>query len=143
MHDQNPLTMGIDHVGLAVSDLEGSRRFFVERLGWHVVGANPAYPAIFVSDGCIRLTLWQVDTSNDYVPFNRRKNVGLHHLALKVADTAALERIHEQALTWPEVEIEFAPQQVGNGPRVHCMMYEPSGIRVEFVCTRSPDDPRA
>lgn len=134
MHDQHVLTMGIDHVGLAVSDLERSRRFFVDRLGWQVVGGNPDYPAVFVSDGSVRLTLWQVDTSEAHVPFNRRKNVGLHHLALKVQDVATLERIFSQALTWPEVKVEFAPQLVGKGPRMHCMMYEPGGIRIEFVC---------
>ena len=134
MSDQYVLTMGIDHVGLAVSDLERSRRFFVDRLGWRVVGGNPDYPAVFVSDGSVRLTLWQVDTSEGHVPFNRRKNVGLHHIALKVQDVATLELIFSQALTWPEVEIEFAPQLVGKGPRMHCMMYEPGGIRIEFVC---------
>lgn len=135
MSAQHPQTAGIDHVGLAVSDLERSRRFFVDRLGWKVVGGNPDYPAVFVSDGSIRLTLWQVDTSNGYVPFDRRKNVGLHHIALKVTDMAALDSVYAQALTWPEVDIEFAPQQVGSGPRMHCMLYEPGGIRIEFVCT--------
>jgi catechol 2,3-dioxygenase-like lactoylglutathione lyase family enzyme len=61
MQNQTALTVGVDHVGLTVRDLEQSRRFFCECLGWHVVGENPAYPAVFVADGHDRVTLWQVD----------------------------------------------------------------------------------
>lgn len=132
---QNPsaLTMGIDHLGLTVADLELSRRFFVECLGWKVVGGNPAYPAVFVSDGLARLTLWQVDTSDDYVPFDRRKNIGLHHVALKAPSEEALRENFTRMAAWPGVVVEFAPQLVGQGPRVHGMLREPGGVRVEYV----------
>src|SRR6201997_5093039 len=45
------LTSGIDHVGLAVRDLNLTRDFFVECLQWKQVGEKPDYPAAFVSDG--------------------------------------------------------------------------------------------
>ena len=87
MHAQSaPLTLGIDHVGLTVSDLDASRRFFCECLGWRTVGENPSYPAVFVSDGRTRVTLWRAADPRDFIAFDRRRNVGLHHLALKVAD---------------------------------------------------------
>src|SRR5262245_35313183 len=85
------LTLGFDHVGLTVADLESSRLFFVDCLGWKVVGERPAYPAVYLSDGRSVLTLWRVENPADHVAFDRRKNVGLHHLALKVADRAALD----------------------------------------------------
>jgi lactoylglutathione lyase len=134
---QNPhaSTIGIDHVGLTVSDLESSTRFFVECLGWKVVGENPSYPAKFVSDGVLRLTLWQLDTSGGYVHFDRRKNVGLHHLALKVVDRAALDAVYARVSAWPGVEVEFAPEPIQNGPRMHCMVREPGGVRLEFTYT--------
>jgi lactoylglutathione lyase len=132
MHEQNAITLGIDHLGLTVSDLELSRRFFIDCLGWKVVGENPAYPAVYVSDGHDRLTLWQVDVSENYETFNRRKNVGLHHVALKVADLAAL---YARVSTWPGVEVEFAPELAGSGPRMHCMVREPGGVRLEFSYT--------
>ncbi|MHB8473850.1 MAG: VOC family protein [Gammaproteobacteria bacterium] len=31
------------------------------------------------------------------------------------------------------VQIEFAPERVGDGPAKHMMCYEPSGVRVEFI----------
>lgn len=135
MHDQTAATIGVDHVGLSVSDLERSRRFFVECLGWRVVGERPDYPAVFVSDGATRLTLWQVAKPGEHVAFDRRSNVGLHHLALKVADLAALSELYARVSAWPGVVVEFAPELVGKGPRVHCMVCEPSGVRIELVCT--------
>jgi lactoylglutathione lyase len=127
--------MGIDHLGLTVSDIELSRRFFVDCLGWKVVGEQPKYPAVFVADGRSRLTLWQVDRSEDHVAFDRRKNIGLHHVALKVASIAELENLYTRVAKWPGVVVEFAPELVGSGPRIHCMVREPGGVRVEFVFT--------
>jgi catechol 2,3-dioxygenase-like lactoylglutathione lyase family enzyme len=132
--DSAALTAGIDHVGLTVSDLEASRRFFCECLGWKVVGGKPAYPAVFVSDGGILVTLWQVDRPDDCVTFDRRRNVGLHHLALKVVDRASLDALHARVAAWPGVVVEFAPEPLGNGPKAHCMVREPGGIRIEFAC---------
>jgi len=127
-----PITEGIDHLGLTVSDIELSKRFFVECLGWSVVGENPVYPAVFVSDGSSRLTLWQVDRQGEFVAFDRRKNLGLHHFALKVSSEADLERTFALVSAWPGVEVEFAPQPVGKGPNMHCMVREPGGTRLEF-----------
>jgi catechol 2,3-dioxygenase-like lactoylglutathione lyase family enzyme len=53
-----PLTSGIDHIGLTVRDLNVTRDFFINGLGWTQVGERPNYPAAFVSDGRITLTLW-------------------------------------------------------------------------------------
>ncbi|HXU06560.1 MAG TPA: VOC family protein [Polyangia bacterium] len=126
------MTLGFDHVGLTVADLEASRRFFVECLGWKVVGERPAYPAVYVSDGRAVVTLWRVENAATFVAFDRRKNVGLHHLALKVADRAALDAVHARVAQWQGVTIEFAPEPSGNGPKVHMMIREPGGNRIEF-----------
>lgn len=131
MQNTSALTIGIDHVGLAVSDIELSRRFFVECLGWKVVGESPQYPAVFVSDGASVLTLWQVDTVGR-VPFDRRKNIGLHHVALRVPSEAALNEVFAQVASWPGVEVEFAPEAVGSAGNRHCFVREPGGTRVEF-----------
>lgn len=37
-----PLTLGVDHVGLAVRDLEASEGFFTSCLGWKRVAASPS-----------------------------------------------------------------------------------------------------
>ncbi len=134
MQEQAPLTAGVHQVGLAVRDLEQSFRFFRDCLGWRLAGEKPDYPALFVSDGTVMVTLWQVEAPGSCVTFDRRKNIGLHHLALKVADRATFDTLYARVAAWPGVSVEFAPERLGNGPVVHFMIYEPSGIRIEFDC---------
>jgi len=88
-----PLTLGIDHVGLTVRDLNLTRDFFISCLGWTQVGERPDYPAAFVSDGKVMLTLWEVQNQAGRVEFDRKTNVGLHHLALRVGNEEALQEI--------------------------------------------------
>lgn len=126
-------THGINHLGLAVKDLDASTRFFVDYLGWNEAGRDNSYPRTSVTDGQVRLTLWQIDHSNPTHEFDRRANVGLHHLALAVQNESDLSALAEQLSSKPDVTIEFMPELVGNGPRKHMMCYEPGGIRIEFI----------
>src|ERR1700678_299878 len=119
MSDAKTKTQGINHVGLSVLDLDSSARFFVQVLGWVESGRDESYPRTSVSDGHTRLTLWQVDRSLDVQPFNRRRNVGLHHLALEVASEQRLMEIAEKLKGQRDVTIEFMPELVGKGPRKH------------------------
>lgn len=128
-----PATRGINHLGLAVLDLDATTRFFTEVLGWTESGRDDSYPRTAVSDGHLRLTLWQVDHRLTIEPFNRRKNVGLHHLALEVESEARLEALAQSLVLRPGVKIEFMPELLGKGPRKHMMALEPGGIRIEFI----------
>ena len=125
-------TLGIDHIGLTVQDLEVTRDFFVDCLGWKQVGEKPDYPAAFVSDGNLVLTLWQVQDESNRVDFDRKANIGLHHLAIRVGSEDALNALYSRVSTWAGVRIEFAPEPVGRGAKRHTMIYEPGGIRLEF-----------
>jgi catechol 2,3-dioxygenase-like lactoylglutathione lyase family enzyme len=125
-----PLTRGAHHIGLSVFKLEETAAFFTTVLGWKEVRRND-YPAIYVSDGQLMVTLWATK-EQPHVDFDRKRNVGLHHLALKVESEAALTAVHE-ALTAAGTKIEFAPELVGKGPAKHLMCYEPSGVRIEFI----------
>ncbi len=97
------------------------------------MGERPDYPAAFVSDGHTRITLWQVADPATSVAFDRRRNIGLHHLALKVPGRAALDALHARVAAWPGVVVEFAPQLSGAGPKWHAMIREPGGCRIEFA----------
>jgi catechol 2,3-dioxygenase-like lactoylglutathione lyase family enzyme len=128
----NSLTRGIDHVGLTVRDLQKTRDFFVSCLGWKQIGEKPDYPAAFVSDGHVMLTLWEVKNHDNRVEFDRKTNVGLHHLALRVGTEETFNEIFSRVSAWPGVKVEFAPEQLGKGSKRHTMIYEPGGIRLEF-----------
>lgn len=123
---------GVDHTGLTVSDLEGSTRFF-EVLGFKKVGGDPSYPSHFMSNGQAFITLWRVTDVNNYVSFDRKNHVGLHHLALSVGSFEDLDQLHEILSAFPGVEIEFSPELSGRGPAKHMMLREPSGNRIELV----------
>lgn len=125
------MTQGVHHVGLTVSEPDISAAFFIQLLGWKEVRRNDDYPAVFVSDEVIMLSLWAAKEQPVY-PFNRRSRIGLHHLALQVVSEAILHEIHQRVINSGAI-IEFSPEPLRQGPAMHMMCYEPGGIRVEFI----------
>ena len=131
------ITQGSHHIGLTVPDLMKTRNFFVDTLGFEQVGEVPDYPAIFISDGTIMLTLWQAIEPATATPFDRKHNIGLHHFALKVANLETLTSIYQTLLNTAEAEIEFAPEPLKGLPAHHMMFYIPGGIRMELITMTS------
>lgn len=127
------LTTGINHVGLTVRDLKASVAFFTDVLDWQAVGGFADYPSVFVTDGNLFVTLWQAEDPDKAVAFNRKRNVGLHHLAISVSRFEALDVLHARFLEADGVVIEFSPELNGPGPTKHMMIREPSGNRLEFT----------
>ncbi len=126
-------TQGINHLGLSVRNLDQTVAFFTDCLGWEESGRDNSYPRSAVSDGNIRLTLWQVDHALAVNEFHFRQNVGLHHFALEVASEAELDEIAGRVSTYNGVNVEFMPEPVGESPRKHMIFNEPGGIRIEFI----------
>lgn len=125
------ITKGTHHIGLTVSKLEESAAFFTSLLGWKEVKRNNEYPAIFVSDGSVMVTLWK-NKEEPPTAFDKNRNIGLHHVAFAVESESDLSRVYDK-LVKNDVKIEFSPELIGEGPAKHMICYEPSGIRVEFT----------
>lgn len=123
----------MNHLGLAVYNLDETTAFFTEVLGWTETARDDTYPRNSITDGQLRLTLWQIDHSVPTAQFDRRSNIGLHHLALEVGSEADLKRIANNVAAFPCVNVEFMPELLGNGPRKHMMFAEPGGIRLELI----------
>lgn len=132
-----PMTRGAHHVGLTVPNLDATRRFFVDTLGYEQVGEIPDYPAVFLTDGNLMITLWQANDPVNAVRFDRKNVIGLHHLALNVENDAVLDAMSETLQNTDGVSIEFAPELLLGGPTRHMMCYIPGGIRVEFIAPAS------
>lgn len=81
------------------------------------------------------MTLWQSKNAEKVVEFDRKNNVGLHHLALTVTSEETLEILHQRFKSMPNVVIEFGPEPNGKGPTLHMIIREPSGNRIEFAFT--------
>lgn len=126
-------TQGLHHLGLSVADIHACSEFFCRELNFIEVGEIPDYPARFVSDGTIMLTLWQVHSPETVPAFDRHHTIGLHHFALKVADKTALNTLHQHLSSLADVSIEFAPEPLRDGPLQHMMCSIPGGLRVEFI----------
>lgn len=128
------LTRGVHHLGLAVRDLEEAAEFFSGALGFKEVGRNDAYPALFVSDGSLTLTLWRVTNPEQAVAFDRKTNIGLHHLALATPDVETLAVIYERVREHPGVTVELPPEPTRPGsPNHHFICAMPGGLRIEFA----------
>lgn len=127
------ITQGAHHIGLTVPDLAAARDFFVNIFEFNQVGEVPDYPAFFLSDGTLLLTLWQAADPTSATAFDRKNNIGLHHFALKVDGLEALKSLHQTLENTEGVEIEFAPEPLGGGPTQHMMFYIPGGIRMELT----------
>jgi hypothetical protein len=41
--------------------------------------------------------------------------------------------LREGVASWPDVFVEFAPTVFGKGQKVHFLVLEPSGVRLEFA----------
>lgn len=132
MSSNTPITHGAHHVGLTVPDLGATRDFFVDALGFELLGESPDYPAAFVKDTTTMITLWQAEDPETATPFDRKNVIGLHHLALLVENHATLDALHEKLQDTNGVDIEFAPEAAGTSGARHLMISIPGGIRLEF-----------
>lgn len=128
---------GINHFGLTVIDLDASSQFFTEILGFELLGRDDEYPSVAVANDEILITLWRASNPETAIRFNRRENVGLHHLAFNVGSFEELDALYETLRNTEGVIIEFSPEPLSGGPTKHMMIREPSGNRLEFIHTPS------
>lgn len=76
----------LGHVVLYVADVERSRRFYGEILGWREVARFGDVGAVF-SSGRTHHELLLLEVGPDAAPIPRPPRVGLYHIGLKVGET--------------------------------------------------------
>jgi len=79
------------------------------------------------------MSAWLIESPATANHFDRKANIGLHHFALKVEGSAALDAVHDRLKSAPGVVVEFAPEPLGSGPTKHMMCTIPGGIRMEII----------
>jgi glyoxylase I family protein len=145
----------LTHVGICVSDLERSLRFYRDVLGCKEVGRlemegdavdtlihleGVKLRAIYLERDGWRLELIDFPEPGWVGPRAPRpmNQLGLTHLSLRVADLDAVCTQIERAGGGLLAETRFAPP----GSRVRAIMaYDPDGMRLELI--ESPGDPNA
>jgi methylmalonyl-CoA epimerase len=94
----------LDHVGIAVSDLQASLAFFKDVLGLHVESSEEIAPqrvrATFVNTGQSTLELLEATAPDSPIAkFVEKRGAGMHHVALRVDDIeAALAQLRSRGI---------------------------------------------
>ena len=97
---------GIGHVLLRVADEEASKRFYRDVLGFRIAEQDPEHGGVFMTLGDVM----QHPAPQD-APRPQRGQIGLGHIAFKVASYAALREAYAHLLT-SGVEIQRAADHV-------------------------------
>jgi len=124
---------GIDHVDLAVSDVERSLAFYLGIFG--PLGAQEAFrfptyrgteDVVYIRLGDQYLGLRPADGGK-----HRYYGVGLEHLAIQVDTREELEQVYERCLAL-EADIHFPPQEDRDIPGYwELFVFDPDGLRIE------------
>jgi catechol 2,3-dioxygenase len=78
----------LGHIVLYVSDLERSRRFYGEVLGWHELPSGDIqFPAAAFSSGRTHHELLLIEVGPEATPIPRGRRLGMYHFGLKVGET--------------------------------------------------------
>ncbi|HWG74496.1 MAG TPA: VOC family protein [Acidimicrobiales bacterium] len=78
----------LGHVVLYVRDLERSRRFYGDVLGWKSIGEVPmGVPLAAFTSGRTHHELLLIEVGEDAAAIPPGRRVGLYHIGLKVGDT--------------------------------------------------------
>jgi methylmalonyl-CoA epimerase len=94
----------LDHVGIAVSDLQASLAFFKDVLGLHVESseevASQRVRATFVNAGQSTLEMLEATAADSPIAkFIEKRGAGMHHVALRVDDIeAALAHLRSRGI---------------------------------------------
>lgn len=101
---------GIDHVGLAVHDVEQTTRFYVEELGFVPDGepvelSGRATTVQFLCAGTDRLELLMPTGDGPLDRFVERRGEGLHHICFDLPDIhAAVTRLTDRGVRMADPE---------------------------------------
>jgi methylmalonyl-CoA/ethylmalonyl-CoA epimerase len=132
------LFLAIDHVGVAVPDLEEAKAFYTDKLGMTVLheetneeqGVREAMVGVGDSGSCIQL-LAPLDDSSTIAKFLDRSGPGLQQLAYRVADVEQVSQI----LRDRGVRLLYdAPRRGTNDSRINFVHpKDAGGVLVELV----------
>ena len=124
----------VGHVVLKVDKLDACEKFYTEVLGFDYVNRLDKPRAVFLTLGVQHhdIALFEVSAGADAPKANQ---VGLHHLALRVDDAAALKEGFE-TLQQHSVKVVRA---VDHGTTHSIYFNDPSGNRLELYCDIGDD----
>ena len=127
----------VDHIGIAVKDLEGAKGFYTKALGLNV-GYEESLDGMkiaFIAVGEVNLELIQSATDDGVIAkFIAKQGEGVHHIAYEVEDvSSALEELKAQGVKL----VDEVPRTGAHGKEVAFVHPESScGVLTELVCKK-------
>jgi len=134
----------LGHIVLYVSDLERSRRFYTEVLGWKPIAVPARFPGALFSSGRTHHELLLLEVGPGAAPIPPGRRVGLYHFGLKVGTTdeelrAVLKTLRENRVT--------IVGTADHGVTHSLYIEDPDGNEIELYIDVQPevwrDDPQA
>jgi glyoxylase I family protein len=143
--------MGFSHVGVCVSDLERSTRFYTEVLGFRPVltmELGPEVAATMEVEGCeltsrmlgrgdvrVELLHWRSHRAEGNGERRPMTRLGLTHLCLRVDDVEPVLEAAERfgGAAHRRTSTELPGMGVGGGPVRLVYLTDPDGVRIELM----------
>jgi len=132
-------TLATGHVGLNVSDLERSERFYREAFGFEVMAESREEGREFAflgREGKLLLTLWQQSTGRFAAD-----RPGLHHLSFEVGSVGEVRRFEERLRGMGARFLYEGVVPHGEGADSGGIFFEdPDGVRLEVFSPNGAGD---
>lgn len=130
----------IDHIGIAVRNLEAAKSFYEKSLGLKVDNEEilGEMRIAFVPVGDVNVELIESMTPDGVIAkFIAKRGEGIHHIAYEVEDLdGALEKLKEQGVRL----VDETPRPGAHGTRVAFLHPKSSnGVLTELVSTQKED----
>ena len=128
----------LGHLVLYVSDLERSRRFYADVLGWKEIrGDTPvSAPAAAFTSGRTHHELFLIEVGPDAAPIPAGRRVGMYHFGLKVGESDDELREAQQRLAEAGVRMVGASDHTVT----HSLyILDPDGNEVELYIDVQPE----
>jgi glyoxylase I family protein len=127
-----PSITGASHVALTVRDMDASAKWYQDVFGWQPVrrlsGEEAGSPRILLFDPQSRFMVAVCEPAPHADDRFDHRRVGLDHLALAVADEAAL---HDWVEHLDRLDVPHSPVRE-LGPAKFLTIDDPDGIQIEF-----------
>ncbi len=128
--------LGFDHVDLTVNDLERSRPFYekvLAILGFDLVHSWSTSGSVVFANGITSIAIRPPSPENRGMSFDRYR-VGLHHLALRAARRADVDRFHAWLVRERIPVLDPPAEYPEYGPEYYAVFFaDPDDLKLELV----------
>lgn len=128
----------VGHLVLRVKDLERSRKFFTEVLGFPQVGQNERGMLFFSTDVADNHHMLAIREAKEGAPMPDPEQVGMEHVSFEVATFAELKEVYRKF----KENAVIIRHTVFHGVAKSVYFYDPDGNMLEVYCNVPPEEYR-